>query len=74
MTEAIIGAAIAGILQGIKYALPQVSGLVTVIVAAILGVLVGIAGYGGLNWLTGLAVAMAAVGAMTAASKVGGSK
>ena len=69
-----IGAAIAGILQGIKYALPQVSGLVTVIIAAILGVLAGLAGYAELNWLTGLAVAMATVGTMTAASKIGGTK
>jgi len=73
MNEASVGAAIVAIVQAIKYALPdKVSGIITIGVAAVLGILAGLAGLAGLDWISGLAVGLAAVGVITAASKVAG--
>jgi len=74
MSEVSVGAAIVGIVQGVKSLVPQVNGIVTVILAAVLGLLAGFAGMGGLNWLTGLAIGLAAVGTTTLASKIGATK
>ena len=73
MNEASVGAAIVAIVQAIKFALPdKVSGIVTIAVAAVLGLIAGLLELAGLDWVTGLAVGLAAVGVITAASKVAG--
>ena len=53
---------------------PGVTGIITIIVAAVLGLAAGLAGYGGLNWLTGIAVGLTSVATVTVATKVGENK
>jgi transketolase C-terminal domain/subunit len=74
MTSLEVGAAIIAVTEAIKRAVPQVSGIVTIAVAALLGVAAGLAGLGGLNWLSGLAVGLASSGTVNVASKIGSSK
>lgn len=71
MTDIMVAGSIIAITDGIKRAIPQVNGIVTIIVAGLLGIAAGLAGFGGLNWLTGLAVGLASSGTYTIASKIG---
>lgn len=72
MSEAIVGGSIVAIVQGIKLLVPQVTGIVTIIIAAVLGLLAGLQGMAGLNWLTGIGVALTGVATVLVASKVSG--
>lgn len=72
MTPLTVGTAIVGITEAIKRLIPSVNGYVTIIVAAVLGILAGFAGFGSLNWLSGLAVGLASAGTVTVATAVGG--
>lgn len=74
MTSLEVGAAIVAVTEAIKRIVPQVSGVVTIAVAALLGLAAGFAGLGGLNWLSGLAVGLASSGTVTVVSKVSSSK
>ena len=74
INEVVIGGAIVAIVQAFKTQFPQVTGLVTIILAAVLGVLAGLAGLGGLNWVTGLIIGLTSVGVITTATKIGGVK
>ena len=72
MSSLEVGAAIIAVTEGLKRAIPQINGIITIAVAGGLGILAGLAGFGGLNWLTGLAVGLASAGTVTVASKVSG--
>lgn len=69
-----VGASIVAITEAIKRIVPQVSGIVTIIVAAGLGLAAGFAKIDGLNWLTGLTTGLTAVAGVTVATKIGENK
>lgn len=70
-----IGAAIIAATQGIKIVLPQVSGAVTILVAAVLGGLVGAVdvhiGLANITVAQGILTGLAAVGVHTTAKQIG---
>lgn len=65
-------AIIIGLVQAIKTYLPQVNGLVTVIVAMILGGVFGYFGVEGLTVISGIYAGLGAVGLVTLGGKVAG--
>lgn len=71
-----IGAVIIAATQAVKYVAPKVNGVVTIIVAALIGALVGLIdtniGVVNVSVAQGVMIALAAVGVTTVASKVGG--
>lgn len=75
MQEITVAAAIIAITQRIKEAFPQVNGLVTLLVAMVLG---GIAGYFHIQGVTdvfqGVLIGIAAVGTVTTAQKFAGER
>jgi len=74
MTSIEIGAAIVAITEGIKRAIPQVNGIVTIVVAGLLGLGAGLLELAGLNWITGLMLGLSSAGAITTVSKISSSK
>jgi len=72
MNEGLLALAIVGTLKALKLSQygDKVSGLVTVAVAALLGLIAGLGGLEGLNWVSGLMTGLAAVGAITAIDRV----
>lgn len=71
MTQLVTISAIIAITQWIKLAFPNVAGWVTILVATVIGLLAGLANFEGLNPLSGVMNAWAAVGVHTVASSVG---
>jgi len=67
-----VSAAIIAVTEAIKRVFPQVSGIVTIIVAAVLGVLAGLAKIDGLDWLSGLITGLVAVGVIKTATSIAG--
>jgi len=67
-----VSASIIAVTEAIKRIAPGVNGIVTIIVAAVLGVLAGLAKIDNLNWLSGLITGLAAVGVVKTASTVAG--
>lgn len=72
MSSVEVGAAIVAIVEAIKRVVPFVTGWVTVVLAGILGLGAGFAGLGGLDWLSGLLVGLAAAGTVKTATAIGG--
>jgi len=70
MDQLEIGATIVAITEAIKRTVPQVNGVYTILVAAALGLIAGLTGINGLNWMTGLATGFASSGVVTTVSKV----
>lgn len=67
------GAVVVAVVQAVKYAREgNWDSLLTIAIASILGILAGVAKIAGLDPLSGLYAALAAVGAVTTASKIGG--
>lgn len=70
-----IGAIIIAATQAIKYVAPKVNGAVTIIIAALLGALVGLidthVGIADVTVAQGVMTALAAVGVTTVAGKIG---
>lgn len=72
MISVVVSGAIVGAVEAIKKVIPQVSGIITIAVAVILGVMAGVAGIDGLNWFSGLITGLVSVGGVTIASKIAG--
>jgi len=72
MTQFTLAAAIIAVVEAIKQAVPQVSGWITICVAGVLGLLAGIAGLEGTNWIQGLMIGLAAAGGVKLTTSVGG--
>jgi len=70
MTSIELGGVIIAITEGLKRIVPQISGVYTIIVAGVLGVLAGLAGIGDFTWVSGLFVGLAASGSVTMATKI----
>lgn len=69
-TNAQVAGVIIGFTQLVKLALPKVAGWITILVAAVLGVLIAL--YQGGNIIVGIFDAFLAVGIVTVGQKVGG--
>lgn len=72
MKEGLLALAIVGTLQGLKLSQygEKVQGVVTVLVAALLGLLAGLSGLDGMTPVTGLLTGLAASGAVTVIDRV----
>ena len=68
----VVSGAIIAVTEAIKRVVPSVSGVVTIAVAAVLGILAGLAKIDGLNWLSGLITGLVASGVITTANAVSG--
>lgn len=71
MTEVTLVAAIIAIVKAVKDQVPQVNGLVTVVLAIILGGAAGYLGLDGINVQQGVVLGLSAVGANTVAGTIG---
>jgi hypothetical protein len=74
MDQLTVGAAIVAVTEGIKRVAPGVNGIVTIIVAGLLGLGAGLLELAGLNWITGLMLGLSSAGAITTVSKISSSK
>jgi hypothetical protein len=72
MTSIEVGAAIIAVTEAIKRTFPSVEGVWTIGVAALLGLLAGLVGLGGLDWITGLIVGLTSAGAVKVATSFSG--
>ena len=72
MVSVIVSGAIIAVVEATKITVPQVKGIVTILLAAVLGVLAGLAKIDGLDWLSGLITGLVAVGVIKTASTVAG--
>jgi len=72
MTQLEVGAAIVAVTEGIKRVFPKINGWITIVVAAVLGVLAGVLGLAGLNWASGLVVGLSAAGVVKVGTAIGG--
>ena len=70
MNTVVVGAAIIAIVRAIKESLPQVNGLVTLLVAIGLGALAGYLRLEGLTVEQGILVGLAAVGTVSVADRI----
>jgi len=71
MTQFTLAVAIIAVVEAIKKAVPQVSGWITICVAGILGLLAGLAGLEGTNWIEGLLIGLAAAGGVKLTKSIG---
>jgi len=63
MDQVILASSIIAVTEVLKRLLPQaINGWVTIVVAAVLGILAGFAGISGVNWFSGLLIGLAAAG------------
>ena len=67
-----IGLVIIAITEGLKKAFPGITGYITIALAAVLGLLAGVAGIEGLTWFTGLLVGLGAAGGIKVATSFSG--
>ncbi len=72
MISVSVSAAIIAVTEAIKRTVPSVNGIVTIIVAGVLGILAGLAKIDGLDWLSGLVTGLTAVGVIKTASVIAG--
>jgi len=70
MEEITLVAAVIAVTQFAKQAFPKISGWVTIVFAAALGLLAGYTGLEGLTPMTGLLAGLAAVGTHTIVSRI----
>ena len=67
-----VSTAIIAIVEAIKKLFPQVTGVITILTAAILGLLAGFAKIDDLNWLSGIITGLVSVGVIKTAQTVSG--
>ncbi len=70
MENVSVVAAIIAVISAVKSQVPQVNGLITVILAVVLGGVAGYLGLDGINIQQGVVLGLSAVGAVTVAQKV----
>ena len=73
MEYGLLGLAIVGVISALKFS-AAVNGLLTILIAVILGALAGFVGFQGLTVVTGILTGIAAVGAVTVADRINTTK
>lgn len=75
MTVLGVSAIIVALVQAVKFLRDKdYDSFLTIVIAAALGALFGLLAVAGLDWVTGMYAGLVAVGVITTASKVAGSK
>jgi len=70
--DLVVASAIVAVIEFIKRYVPQINGGVTILVAAIIGGIIGLFGVDGLNVVTGIGIGLASAGVHQAATAAGG--